>query len=330
MREAIGAGRAGTAGRRVLALDLARGAAIVAMVIYHFAWDLTNAGVIAIDVGVDPAWRWFAHIIAATFLALVGVGLVLSIRDGFRRRSFLKRLAFIVAGALGVTLVTWIVFPDEFVYFGILHAIAVMSVLALPFLWLPIWAALVGAVVSLAAPYFLTGSAFDSPFLWWLGLSASPPGSVDFVPVFPWFAAALVGIAAARLALQAKPLAFWAVPQFAARPWRALVLMGQWSLVIYLVHQPVLFTIANLASRVLPDRTDRVALFRSDCQRSCEPSGRGPTVCAGYCGCLVDRLGENDLLAHALANTFTPEESDRWMQIIALCRPIGTVVPPAP
>ena len=59
-------------------VDAARGAAIVAMISYHFAWDLSYLRLIATPVPIHPVWRWYAHIIAGTFLVLVGVGLALA------------------------------------------------------------------------------------------------------------------------------------------------------------------------------------------------------------------------------------------------------------
>jgi hypothetical protein len=51
--------------------------------------------------------------------------------------AFLKRLAQICAGALVVTIGTYFAFGSSFVFFGILHTIAVSSVIGLAFLRLP-------------------------------------------------------------------------------------------------------------------------------------------------------------------------------------------------
>src|SRR5688572_15752760 len=123
---------------RLPAIDAARGVAIVAMVVYHFAWDLGFFGFISADVGGDLGWRIFARSIAGSFLALVGVSLVLATRNGLNRGRFLRRLGVIAAAAAAITLVTRIVFPETYIFFGILHAIAVSSVLGLAFVRAPI------------------------------------------------------------------------------------------------------------------------------------------------------------------------------------------------
>lgn len=315
---------------RVSALDLGRGVAVIAMILYHFAWDLSNAGLIGVDVGIDPAWRVFAHLIAGSFLAMVGVSLVLSAQGGLKVEPFLLRLAFIVAGAAAVSLATWFIFPDAFVFFGILHAIAVASVVALPFLRLPAVAALLAAAACFVLPSILAGPAFNAPWLWWLGLSTDSPASVDFVPVFPWLGATLLGVAAAQLALQARPLGYWARAEFRQPLGRGLIFLGRWSLVVYLAHQPILFGIATLAARVLPASADRLAAFQANCERSCRDTGAAAPVCANYCGCVADRLVEQGLAAHALANDFTPPERERWQMILAACRPAVFATPPTP
>ena len=112
-------------------IDAARGTAIAAMVVYHFSWDLSYLGLITTDIVNEPGWQLFARTIAASFLTLVGTGLVLAHQHGgVSWTAFLRRLAIISAAALGVTLVTRFVFPDEYIFFGILHWNAVASALA--------------------------------------------------------------------------------------------------------------------------------------------------------------------------------------------------------
>ncbi|MEJ1937628.1 heparan-alpha-glucosaminide N-acetyltransferase, partial [Nostoc sp. NIES-2111] len=194
---------AATGSARLPVVDAARGVALAAMVVYHFTWDLGFYGFIGLQAGHDPAWRIFAKLIAGSFLALVGVSLVLASRDGLRRDAFLRRLAMVAGGAALISLATWWAMPDSFVYFGILHCIAVCSVLALPFLRAPLWLVAIVAILCLALPSFATSAAFDGPWLFWLGLAETVRPTNDFEPVLPWFGVVLGGVLAARLALRA-------------------------------------------------------------------------------------------------------------------------------
>src|SRR5690606_13394953 len=113
---------------------------------------------------------------------------------------YLRRLAMVAAAAAGISLVTFLVVPGGFIFFGILHQIALASVLGLAFLHLPAPMTLVAAALVAAMPWFARHAFFDHPAVWWVGLSSVNPHSNDYVPLFPWFAAVLAGIAAARMA----------------------------------------------------------------------------------------------------------------------------------
>lgn len=225
-------------GRRILALDAARGGAILAMISYHFMWDLYFTGFWDVNAARDPGLRLYAKTIAATFLVIVGVSLYLAHGRGIRWRPFLQRLAVIAAAALAVTAGSWFAFPESFIFFGILHCIAVASLVALPLLRGPPWAAFAVAAAFFALPQFVASPALETWSTWWLGLGELPPVSNDYVPLFPWAGFALAGAGATRLL----------EPRLdAARQWRprtalgrALVFAGRHSLIIYLTHQIVL------------------------------------------------------------------------------------------
>ena len=76
----------------------ARGLAIAAMAVFHFAWDLEFFGYAPVGMTRETGWMLFARAIASSFLFLVGVSLFLAHGGGLRRASFLKRFAM-VAGA---------------------------------------------------------------------------------------------------------------------------------------------------------------------------------------------------------------------------------------
>ena len=128
---------------RLAVIDLIRGVAVVAMIVYHLSWDLLDYGLIDVDVVNDPLLAESSPmLIAGTFLALVGFNLVLAKRNGIRPAAYFRRLAIIAGAAALVSLGTYWFMPDAFVFFGVLHMIAAASVLALPFLRAPVWATL--------------------------------------------------------------------------------------------------------------------------------------------------------------------------------------------
>ncbi|MCK0166146.1 MAG: heparan-alpha-glucosaminide N-acetyltransferase [Pseudomonadota bacterium] len=219
-------------------VDVVRGIAIAGVVLFHLVWDLDYLGVAPAGIASYPLWLLFGRTLAGTFMGLVGVSLVLASANGFRWPAFLRRLAVLAAAALAITLVTRAAFPGTFVYYGILHAIAVASLVGALALRLPTAAIALLGLVAYALGFVWTSSAFDSRWLAWTGFAVAPPPSNDFVPVFPWIGLTLLGMAAARLALARG----WAhrAPPMDGRAAQWLAWLGRHSLVIYLVHQPVL------------------------------------------------------------------------------------------
>ncbi|MEM1432403.1 MAG: heparan-alpha-glucosaminide N-acetyltransferase, partial [Pseudomonadota bacterium] len=183
-----------------------------------------------------------------SFLFLAGVSLWLAHGAGIRWRGFWRRWGILVLAAAAVSAATYIAMPRAFVYFGILHSIAAASLIGLALLRLPTGILLALASAVVVAPDFLRTEAFNHPGLWWTGLATAPRPSVDFEPVLPWAAPFLAGLAVAKAAdargvwrrLAGQPLG----PSWLAWP-------GRHSLILYLLHQPVLIALVWAASRLL-------------------------------------------------------------------------------
>jgi uncharacterized membrane protein len=144
-------------------------------------------------------------------------------------------VALIAASAILVSIGSYLAFPRTFITFGILHAIAVSSVLARPLLGYPRLALILGvAIITLGVTVQLP--LFDRPWLNWVGLMTHKPATEDYVPLFPWFGAVLVGIALGAAMPRLQPLLA------KADRWSpsGLAWLGRHSLIIYLVHQPLL------------------------------------------------------------------------------------------
>lgn len=305
---------------RLPVIDAARGVALAAMVIYHSAWDISFFNLAPIDAVNSPFWRNFAHGIASSFLFLVGVSLVLATHNGINWKAWGKRLAMVVAGAAAVSLGTWFTNPQQFIFFGILHCIAAASILALPFLRAP-WplTALTGAAV-IALPFFWTSSIFDHGPLIVTGLATITPNTADWVPIFPWFGAVLLGVAAARLCLN------W-FPATAAGQWRdtgkigkTLTLAGRHSLAIYLIHQIVLMGLFGAIAWVTgPSQAALDMRVTRTCHVACAANGSPQAFCNKYCDCLVGSLRQDGLSGPVVSGDITPAGRQRLGETIDQC-----------
>ena len=309
---------------RFAVVDLVRGLAIGAMVVYHTAFDLSDDRLIGTDIVDNLGWRLFARSVAGTFLLVVGVSLVLATRNGFRLAPFLRRVGLIAGGAVLVSLATWWFDPSTFVFFGILHEIAVASVLAIPFLWLPGWLVALAAVAVLAAPWFLANPLFDWWPLLWIGLSPDPPATVDYVPVLPWFGVVLAGLILGRLAVRFGDRAAAWHPS--GRLAAAIAIAGRRSLPIYLIHQPLIVGALALVVIVLPPGRAVVEQnFLGQCSAACANQGRSATDCTQLCACMFDGLYGTDLFAMKSFDAMTPDQTERWDGVVNRC-----LAPPQP
>jgi uncharacterized membrane protein len=285
---------------RIEAIDLARGLALIAMAVYHFSWDLELFGYLDPGTTAHGWLRLLARCTASSFLVLVGVSLYLAHGRGIRWRSFLLRLAMVAGAALAITIATWFAMPESFIFFGILHEIALASVLGLAFLRLPALLTLAAAALVIVAPWYARSAFFDHPWLSWAGLSSVDPRSNDYVPIFPWFGAVLVGIGLAQLAAWSgltASLAEMRLPRMSL-----LRFAGRHSLIVYLIHQPILIGIVWLATQVVPPSRETPAVeFRNACEGECTTI-RDEGFCARYCVCMLEELERRNVTDKVFAD----------------------------
>lgn len=304
--------------RRIEAIDIARGVALVAMAIYHFAWDLEFFGYVDPGTIGNGGWKLFARCIASSFLFLVGFSLFLAHARQIRWRGFWQRLAMVAVAAAAISAVTYVATPGGFIFFGILHQIALASLLGLAFLRLPAVVNLIIAAVIIATPFLLYSPIFDAPGWLWLGLSETRPRSNDYVPLFPWFGAVLVGMAAARFSRDSGLLNRLA----ALRPgkWsRPLIFAGRHSLAFYLIHQPVLIGCVWLFSQVFPvPAENREVSFLRSCQATCQNS-REEDFCARYCACMIEGLQKDGSFDQLFSTAQTSELREQVEQHALAC-----------
>lgn len=234
---------AATVVRRFWEVDVARGVAIVMVAVYHLVYDLDFFGGYPVESSAG-FWAVFADTSAFAFVFLVGLSLTLSMGRAADARfgKFLRRGLGIFGYGMAITLV-FLVLQIGDVIFGILHLIGLSIILAYPFLKLRLANLFLGAVVIAAGAYVSSldaslpgvGGVLLAP------LGVPPEGLVmpDYRPLLPWFGVVLLGIAAGNFLYAGRKPVRAAAPTLA----RPLAFTGRHTLLIYLVHQPILLTV---------------------------------------------------------------------------------------
>jgi uncharacterized membrane protein len=238
-------------------VDSLRGLAIIMMITYHFLFDLSFFGVYPFEVNSGFLW-YFARITASTFIFLMGVSLTLSssraqitgIYDNSRLFfKYLKRGIKIFSLGLLITVATYIFIPQEFIIFGVLHFIGISIILSYPFLKRKYLNLILGLSFIITGIY-LGSYTFDFNWLVWLGFIPNTLQTVDYFPIFPWFGVVLLGLFSGRILYKNYKRQFKIPDLSKTYVVRIFSFLGKKSLIIYLIHQPVLIIILYLLGAV--------------------------------------------------------------------------------
>jgi uncharacterized membrane protein len=218
---------------RYAILDQIRGFAVLLMIIFHSFFDLTLFKYLSIDFQNNAFWWGFPRLIVFLFLLCVGISSSIAYQEKINWKKFWIRLCKITFLAVVISVTTYILFPTRWIYFGTLHCIAICSLWLLPFLRIPKISLLIGLALIIPSTFF----KLNIP---WFTLSHK---SMDYIAPFPWFGVALLGIFAYSVGLhkiKVPDIKLFAVLKF----------MGKHSLIIYLIHQPILYGTIYLLNRI--------------------------------------------------------------------------------
>ncbi len=229
-------------------MDEIRGFAVLCMIFYHGFYSL--AYLFQLDWGMAllrffmPAEPFFA----GAFILISGISSNLS-------HSNLLRGAKLLAVALAVTLVTWLVVPDQVIVFGILHFLSICMLLfglLRPLQEkIPLWVGLIGSVVLylctmdisrgiLAFGISLPDALYETNWLAPLGFHNASFLSADYFPLLPWAFVFAAGTFIGRWAAQGQ-FPKWMYPSRVP----PLSWMGRHALILYIVHQPVIIGVCT-------------------------------------------------------------------------------------
>ena len=224
---------------RIDELDSLRATALVMMLVLNFVTDLNHFGIMNTETG--DQWWWLARIAASLFVGISGVSYFLAHRleyDFTKTSGRTKRLIF---WAFVITIITYIFESSAYVRFGVLHLLALASIVAFPVARKPEFALGIGLIL-LIIPLSSNSN------LVWLGLRETGFIAVDYFPLNPWLGIFFIGLAlASRIYPEGKPLTEIQWPE----KW---LWFGRNTLTIYVIHQPILIGLLVLTGQVPLDR----------------------------------------------------------------------------
>lgn len=227
-------------------IDALRGFAMLWMTLFHFCFDLNYFGFLNQNFYEDNFWTIQRSFIVSLFLFCAGLSQSVALSQGLSWERFWKRWKQVAGAALLVSLGSYFVYPESYIYFGVLHAIALMLIIMRLTYNLRYGLFVLGALI-ISLKFFLPNlfsimgpslEAFNQPLLNWLGVISHKPRTEDYVPLIPWLGVMWLGLATGQI-LMKKKLAFVSGP--VAKPLQIFAGLGRYSLSYYLVHQPVLF-----------------------------------------------------------------------------------------
>jgi uncharacterized membrane protein len=218
-------------------VDALRGAAIVWMVLFHFAYDLNLFGILQPRQNFfhDALWTRQRTCIVSLFLLCAGLGQALALHAGQVWPRFWRRWWQVVLCAALVSVATAWMSPKGWISFGVLHGIAVMLIITRFAAPLGLWLFPLGAMLLLL-PMWVEHPFFDTRWTNWVGLTTRKPITDDWVPVLPWLGVMWWGLALGQWLMRRH---YGWLSETLIRPLQPLAILGRWPLTVYMLHQPI-------------------------------------------------------------------------------------------
>lgn len=230
-------GRASQAGSRIWELDFLRALAICLMVIFHTVFDLTFY--YGYDINIDSRfWYWEGKLAALVFIFLSGAS------AGLSRRSSVRRGLYLILIGLGISLVTFIIMPDVYIRFGILHFLGLCLILYPALVRIDNYSLLIIGMTTALLPLAFRTMIFDSPWLLPFGLVHRGFNSVDYYPLAPYLGVFILGILAYKVFYYQRRSLLPSLDFLGQPP--IINYLSRNSLIIYIVHQPVVVVVLAL------------------------------------------------------------------------------------
>ncbi|MGI5958128.1 MAG: heparan-alpha-glucosaminide N-acetyltransferase domain-containing protein [Massiliimalia sp.] len=235
-------------------LDVIRGITMVSMILYHGVWDCVYL--------LHQDWQWFSSDFAYVWQqSICWVFILLSGFCWSYSKHPVKRGLIVSGAGILVSVATWLIMPENQILFGVLTLIGFCMLIMtglhpilkqISALWGTVGFFVLFLLTKSVNQGFL-GFDFASLFLpkyWYQGMIATFLGfpdpafrSTDYFSVFPWMFLFITGYFLHKLLADSSLLRSGAKVQI-----QPFAFLGKHSMIIYLIHQPVLYGILSVFS----------------------------------------------------------------------------------
>jgi len=241
--------------QRFIELDILRGFAILFMIVLHLFWDLDYFEILPLNKNFYS----LNIIVPLMFFLLVGICQAVN-NNKYRNQPnkiylrALQRGLWVLNLGMLLTLLTTICLPDKPIMFGVLHCIGCCIILSVPFLRFKSTNILIGTILIITGLLIGIFSTVENPNVLQLaaGFHQSNIGqhTIDYFPILPWLGVCLFGIALGNILYRENKRRF-PIPDISQyKPTKIFSWLGQHSLTIYLIHQPIIAGILFLYIKI--------------------------------------------------------------------------------
>lgn len=227
---------------RIWIIDFVRGLACIAMFFFHFAYDLYVTGLVETSLTKNTLGLYFQYGILGSFVLISGFSFTLSTRSsGIKLNRFWARVSKLGLLAIGITIATYIVMPEVYVRFGVIHFFTFATLAALLFINMKKWVMILGILIVVTGVLITRDGLFPEPWLYMTGLMSERPPSIDYIPLIPWFGVFLIGMSLGHCNALRNMLAKFRRPNVSFV--HAIIRLGRNALAFYAIHQLVIYAV---------------------------------------------------------------------------------------
>jgi uncharacterized membrane protein len=223
---------------RFIEIDLIRGFALTMMIAFHLLWDLDYYGMSPLNQNIYD----YGHAFPPVFFCLVGVCLVISSQHKTRKQLIYRGTGILIIGIL-LTAFSKIIIPDKPITFGVLHCIG-LSIIFSSFIVKKRKNIMYFALIIITLGVLINNWNIQNPNIIQLAIGLHQQDfwryTVDYFPLLPWFGVVLFGMAIGDVLYRDGKRQFPFPDLKKYLPVRVVSALGKKSLLVYLVHQPII------------------------------------------------------------------------------------------